>query len=76
MRKETVQEISRLANKVRELTAKLKTSTEALNFYKDQNAKQQTIIGQLEARLNLMRDFTPILEAPENDLPEPTKEDY
>ena len=76
MTKETIQEINRLANKVRDLQAKLDHSMQALNFYKDQNAKLQTSIGQLESRMHVYRDSMPVLEAPAVDLPHLTKEDY
>lgn len=76
MTKETIQEINRLANKVRDLQAKLDHSMQALNFYKDQNAKLQTSIGQLESRMHIYRDSMPVLEAPQTQLPDLTKEDY
>ena len=74
--KELTAEINRMQNKIKELEAKLNTATENLNFYKDQNAKHQQIIGQLQARLHVFRDSMPVLEAPAVDLPHLTKEDY
>lgn len=75
MRKETAQEINRLSNKVQELEAKLKTATENLNFYKNQDAEKQRIIARLEAREERWKNFIPNLEAPAVEMPEPTKED-
>ena len=72
MRKETAQELNHLQNYNAQLKAQLATALENLNFYKDQNAKLQTSIGQLEARLQTLEtrevvwgQFVPHIEAPE-----------
>ena len=77
MRKETAQELSHLQNYNAQLKAQLATALDSLNFYKDQNASLQTIIGQLEARLQALEtrevvwgQFVPHIEAPEvSELP-------
>jgi len=72
MRKETAAELSHLQNYNAQLKAQLATALENLNFYKDQNAKLQTTIGQLEARLQTLEtrevvwgQFVPHIEAPD-----------
>jgi len=77
MRKETAAELSHLQNYNAQLKAQLAKALENLNFYKDQNASLQTIIGQLEARLQTLEtrevvwgQFVPHIEAPEvSELP-------
>lgn len=76
MKKETIQEINRLSNKVRELQAKLDQAVHSLNFYKEQNAKHQQIIGQLEAKEQVPYFKPDLNAAPVQELPEITKEDY
>lgn len=72
MRKETAQELNHLQNYNAQLKAQLATVLDSLNFYKDQNAKLQTSIGQLEARLQTLEtrevvwgQFVPHIEAPD-----------
>ena len=77
MRKETAAELSHLQNYNAQLKAQLATALDSLNFYKDQNASLQNIIGQLEARLQTLEtrevvwgQFVPHIEAPEvSELP-------